>query len=72
MSSIRATIEENRALNEGMAKRIWATVPDAIEKYLQEWANKEGRSISNLCAYLLEEAVRREQQASRTESPGEK
>ena len=56
-----------------MAKRIWATVPDAIEKYLQEWADKEGRSISNLCAYLLEEAVRREQQqASRTESSGEK
>jgi hypothetical protein len=49
-------------MNKEMAKRIWATVPDAVEKYLQDWADKDGRSISNLCAYLLEEAVKRDQQ----------
>jgi len=49
-------------MNKEMAKRIWATVPDAVEKYLQDWADKDGRSVSNLCAYLLEEAVKRDQQ----------
>jgi predicted CopG family antitoxin len=37
-----------------MAKRVFATVSDQLEKRLKERAEKEGRSVSDLIAYLLE------------------
>ncbi|TVQ18065.1 MAG: hypothetical protein EA367_15820 [Leptolyngbya sp. DLM2.Bin15] len=40
-----------------MTKRIQVTVSDLLAEQLQEWADSEGRPISNLCAYLLERSV---------------
>ena len=45
-------------------KRITITVPDQIYRTLLERSTREGRSISNLAAYLLERAVASEQQAA--------
>ena len=40
-----------------MSKRIQVTVPDRLAADLEKWADYDGRPISNLCAYLLEQAV---------------
>ncbi len=37
-----------------MAKRVFATVPDTVAEELEEWADQQGRSLSNLISYLLE------------------
>lgn len=44
-------------------RRITVTVPDQIYRTLLERSAREGRSISNLAAYLLERAVASEKQA---------
>jgi hypothetical protein len=44
-------------------KRITVTVPDQIYRTLLERSTREGRSISNLAAYLLERAVASEKKA---------
>jgi hypothetical protein len=44
-------------------RRITVTVPDQIYRTLLERSTREGRSISNLAAYLLERAVAGEKQA---------
>lgn len=42
-----------------MAKsRVTATLPDDVYAFLAEWAEREGRPISNLAAYILISAVR--------------
>ncbi|NET38227.1 MAG: hypothetical protein F6K19_40560 [Cyanothece sp. SIO1E1] len=41
-----------------MAKRVFASVPDTLAEELQEWADNQGRSLSNLVGYLLENAVK--------------
>ncbi len=38
-------------------RRVTVTVPDHIYSSLLERSSREGRSISNLAAYLLERAV---------------
>ncbi|WP_204153700.1 hypothetical protein [Leptolyngbya sp. CCY15150] len=37
-----------------MAKRVFASVSDALSSKLEQRANVEGRSLSNLISYLLE------------------
>ena len=37
--------------------RLTLTVPYAIDKRLREMAEREGRSISNLAAHLIKEAL---------------
>jgi hypothetical protein len=44
-------------------RRITVTVPDQIYWILSERSSREGRSISNLAAYLLERAVASDQQS---------
>lgn len=44
-------------------RRITITVPDQIYRNLLERSSREGRSISNLAAYLLERAVAYDQPA---------
>lgn len=44
-------------------RRITVTVPDRIYRTLLERSTREGRSISNLAAYLLERAVAGEKPA---------
>lgn len=38
-------------------KRLFATVPDYVADSLDKRAKREGRSTSNLVAFLLEQAV---------------
>lgn len=51
-------------------KRITITVPDQIYRTLEERSAREGRSISNLAAYLLERAVASEKQSKQTITEG--
>jgi hypothetical protein len=51
-------------------KRITITVPDQIYRTLQERSTREGRSISNLAAYLLERAVASEKQSEQAIAEG--
>jgi hypothetical protein len=44
-------------------RRITVTVPDQIYRALLERSSREGRSISNLAAFLLERAVTETQPA---------
>jgi hypothetical protein len=41
-----------------MTKRINLTIPDALFEDLDYWAKQEGRSMANLSAVLLENAVK--------------
>ncbi|MEM1309855.1 MAG: ribbon-helix-helix protein, CopG family [Cyanobacteria bacterium P01_H01_bin.153] len=41
-------------------KRLFATVPDYVAESLDERAKREGRSTSNLVAFILEQAVQQE------------
>ena len=41
--------------------RISITIPDSVHEGLIRVANRQGRSLSNLAAYLLERALAEEQ-----------
>ncbi len=45
-------------MSKEMAKRVFATVPDTVAEELEQWANQQGRSLSNLVGYLLENSLR--------------
>lgn len=45
-------------MSKSMAKRVFASVPDTVADELEAWAEKQGRSLSNLIGYLLENAVK--------------
>jgi len=47
-----------RIISKAMAKRVFASVPDTVADDLEAWANQQGRSLSNLIGYLLENAVK--------------
>ena len=40
-----------------VAKKLFTTVPDDLAKRLQDRANEEGRTVSNLLAYLAERGM---------------
>ena len=40
-----------------VAKKLFTTVPDELAKRLQERADEEGRTVSNLLAYLAERGM---------------
>ncbi|WP_397199034.1 ribbon-helix-helix domain-containing protein [Nodosilinea sp. LEGE 07298] len=46
-----------------MSKRIQVTLPDRLAEELDQWANADGRAVANLCAFLLERAVRQAKQS---------
>ena len=46
-------------MSNPMAKKVFASVPDAVAKDLEEWSKQQGRSLSNLIAYLLENSVKK-------------
>ena len=46
----------------GMSKRIQVTLPDRLADDLEHWADSDGRSVANLCAFLLEASVRQAKQ----------
>jgi len=41
-----------------MAKKVFASVPDTIADELQDWADQQGRSLSSLVSFLLENSLR--------------
>lgn len=41
-----------------MSKRLSVTVPDAVAAKLEYWSDQEGRSVGNLCSYLIEQGIR--------------
>lgn len=44
-----------------MVKRVTVTLDDETHQALQEWADKEARSVPNLLAYLAMKAIREQQ-----------
>lgn len=46
-----------------MSKRIQVTLPDRLAEELEQWAGADGRAVANLCAFLLEQAVRQAKQS---------
>lgn len=45
-------------MSENVSKRVFVTVPDAVYEELEDWADKQGRSVSNLTAFLVEASLR--------------
>ena len=45
-----------------MTKKISAYIPDVMAKELEEWADRDGRSISSLIGFVLEVAIRQERE----------
>ena len=41
-------------------KRITITIPQAVYERLEELSSKDGRSMSNLAAFLLERAIQKQ------------
>jgi predicted transcriptional regulator len=40
-----------------LMKRLSASIPDRVYEQLEKLASKDGRSISNLVSYLLEQSI---------------
>lgn len=51
-------MNSNNEHETAVSKRLATYLPDGIYDKLEEWANNERRSISNLAAFLLEQVVR--------------
>ncbi|WP_199329772.1 MULTISPECIES: ribbon-helix-helix domain-containing protein [Leptolyngbya] len=43
--------------SEIMSKRVFLTLPDEVVNDLERWADKQGRAVANLAAYLVEFSV---------------
>lgn len=55
----------NQSIHPDMSKRIQVILSDRASADLEEWAHSEGRSVSNLSAYLLERAIEEARQQGR-------
>ena len=57
-----------------MTKRIAVYLADGIAEYLEEWAGKEKRAVSNLASFLLEASVREkmDKESSDSQPPSNK
>lgn len=44
-------------MGKTVARKVFASVPDQLASELQDWADKQGRSVSSLIAYLLERGM---------------
>lgn len=47
-------------MSSSMSKKVQVVLPDYLYSVLEDKADKEGRSMSNLCAFLLESSLRTE------------
>lgn len=66
------TMTQNRLSSQ--MKRLSAYLPDPVYKELEQWADVESRSLSNLVSYLLERAIddRRKSRLVQTEQAEKK
>ena len=53
-------------------KRLSASIPDRVYEQLEKLADKEGRSVSNLVAYLLEQSIDRRLELAKLIEEGER
>jgi hypothetical protein len=60
-----------RCNSETTMKRLATYLPDPIYEELDKWAAHEKRSLSNLVAFLLEQAVRGKRQQEGTDGESE-
>ena len=52
-----------------MTKRLTTYLAEGIYDILEDWAERERRSISSLAAFLLEKAAREEQEKIQRQPP---
>jgi hypothetical protein len=52
-----------------MTKRLTTYLAEGIYDILEDWANRERRSISSLAAFILEKAAREEQEKTQKQPP---
>lgn len=52
-----------------MTKRLTTYLAEGIYDILEDWADRERRSISSLAAFLLEKAAREEQEKIQKQPP---
>lgn len=54
-----------------MSKRLNISIPDAIYKDLEAWAESQGRTIANLAAFLVETEVRNAKKQGQIQTPND-
>lgn len=52
-----------------MTKRLTTYLAEGIYDILEDWADRERRSISSLAAFILEKAAREEQEKMQKQPP---
>jgi hypothetical protein len=52
-----------------MTKRLTTYLAEGIYDILEDWADRERRSISSLAAFILEKAAREEQEKTEKQPP---
>jgi hypothetical protein len=52
-----------------MTKRLTTYLAEGIYDILEDWADRERRSISSLAAFILEKAAREEQEKAQKQPP---
>jgi macrodomain Ter protein organizer (MatP/YcbG family) len=65
-SNGHVTAQKLLHLNQRHPRRISITISHVVYELLVERSHEEGRSMSNLCAYLLEDSVRPDLSAQRS------
>jgi hypothetical protein len=56
---MNSSARESLQILKRSTQRITISVPDRLLRLLQKRADLDGRSLSNLCAYLLESSAER-------------
>ncbi|QTP86373.1 hypothetical protein SSRP02_p017 [Synechococcus phage S-SRP02] len=57
MDNLNTNLRDRIAAAKRSPRRISVTVSDHVATTLEAQSTRQGRSISNLCAYLLEAAI---------------
>lgn len=57
--------------HEKMSKRIMITLPDKSAQLLEQWANKDGLSVSAMAAYIIKSATDTEEREGRLSTDDE-
>lgn len=58
LNRLKSVMDKGNLPVKLMSKRLATYLPDGIYEFLEDWANQEKRSISNLAAFLLEQSAR--------------
>ncbi|UBF28316.1 hypothetical protein K9N68_10795 [Kovacikia minuta CCNUW1] len=58
--------------SESRMKRLAAYLPDSVYEELEQWAGEDKRSLSNLVAFLLEQAIVERRKELKQQEPDSK